>query len=85
MEYFHKIESMVRKAECFGSKESKNGAKVFGLVQDPILGFKRWWHYLYPALSDFEVNELRKACNADLHQDFCDFLRISNGINLFSG
>jgi len=85
MSYFEKVTEIIYRAKELGYEETENGARLFGFVKDRRLGFSRWWHFLFPPLSNSEIELLEHKCRLAFPSEFREFLKFSNGLILYSG
>ena len=65
-----------------GHRELDNGTRLIGHV--PHVVPEAWLHYIDPPLTRNDLIYLEKQVAIRLSQNFRDFLRASNGLNIFS-
>ena len=76
------ILSVLNKYEGGGKRELENGTKLICHV--PHLAPEAWLHEIYVNLSEKQINELENNIPVPLPTDYREFLKICNGINIFS-
>lgn len=84
MTNFAQLRELILEAKGLGYEITPNGAELFGFVLDEEFGIKRWWHYLFPALTITQQDELQESCKTQIPSSLREFLSHSNGVNLFS-
>ncbi|QUP53639.1 SMI1/KNR4 family protein [Ralstonia syzygii] len=68
-----------------GEEITPNGARLIGLVKDEQLGIRRWWHFIFPGLTEDQVSDLEKAVGIPFPAVFSEYLKDMNGLTAFSG
>ena len=80
-----KFKNLIRtlnKYEGGGERKLENGTLLICHV--PHLAPEAWLHEIYISLSEEQINELENTIPVPLPSDYREFLKISNGINIFS-
>lgn len=77
-----KVIQGLREIKVPGCRKTKNGVELFGKV--PHVGKEAWFHEVFPRLTDSEISSLETALSRPLPQSYNDFLRVANGLILFS-
>lgn len=83
MKEFENILRMLERHKSLGSKIAKNQARLIGHVPDvaPLA----YLHEIYQGLTREEINKLKDKLGVELPGIYEEFLRISNGLYIFSG
>lgn len=79
---FENIISTLNKYEGAGKRKLENGTMTICHV--PHRAPEAWLHEIYTGLSEEQVNELENDMPIPLPNDYRAFLKIYNGINIFS-
>jgi hypothetical protein len=74
---------IIESAKSFGFRQLPNGARLYGHV--PHVAPEAWLHEVFAPLSDSDIQSLDRAIGLALPADFRTFLRLANGMGLFSG
>lgn len=82
MEKFMKVFSNLEKWETGSKKIIANGTKLICHV--PHIAPQAWLHEIYAGLSEDKINELKRKISDKLSNDYVEFLKVANGINIFS-
>lgn len=72
----------LRKWDHKGLKKVSNGATLIGHV--PHVAPQAWLHINYAGLTDESIDVLQDSLGKKLPKDYADFLKHTNGINIFS-
>lgn len=80
---FENVLNTLNKYEGGGIRKLKNGTKMICHV--PHVAPEAWLHTIYTSLSDEDINTLEDNIPVALPKDYKEFLKICNGINIFSG
>ena len=79
---FNKLLQIIEKAKSFGYQENKNGSKLYGHV--PHIAPFAWFHTTYKPLSFWKIRKLEKMMNKNIQDVYKQFLKMTNGIDIFS-
>lgn len=79
---FEDVFVALEQARRLGFRQTSLGAKLFGHV--PHVAPEAWLHSVYFGLSSEEIRHLEDALGRTIPNEVEEFLRISNGLNLFS-
>ncbi|WP_156970524.1 SMI1/KNR4 family protein [Andreprevotia chitinilytica] len=85
MYQFDALLDALEPAKQLGEEITPNGARLLGWVKDEFLGINRWWHYIFPKLSDVQIVDLEESAGIPFPSVFKDFLKNTNGLIIFSG
>lgn len=80
---WNEVLAIVERAQAFGLRTTPSGARLFGHV--PHVAPEAWLHIVFaPLLDDAVLERLERDLPVPTHPDFLEFLRLSNGLDLFS-
>jgi len=85
MTCFETVYDLAMRVKHLGYERTPNDAQLFGFVLDSRFGFKRWVHFIFPALKDEEIDLIESMSGVKFPVRFRDFLKQTNGLILFSG
>ena len=68
--------------EHLGIERMENGTLLIGKA--PHIAPKAWLHSIYPGLKEKQIELLKTQLGRDIPNDYLEFLKISNGIKLFT-
>jgi len=77
------VQVVLDSAAKFGTATSENGAQMYGHV--PHVAPEAWFHILYPQLQEKDLVELENRLRRPIPDPYRQFLKITNGLTLFSG
>lgn len=80
---FIHLMALVERAKSFGYKALSTGVRLFGHVSH--VAPDAWFHVVYPGLDETQLLELETRLGRTLPTSYRDFLRVANGISLYSG
>jgi len=83
MEEFTKVLSILDRANVLGSRTLENGTRLIGPA--PHVAPSAWLHQVFAPLSDREIVQVEQQVQRPLPLNFKDFLKVSNGLRIFSG
>ncbi len=79
---FELLFKLLREREKCGIKTLERGTELICSV--PLLAPKAWLHTIYAKLSDEQINSILKDSIIEFPEDYIEFLKRANGINVFS-
>lgn len=81
----NKYESIIQKLmkwKTCGERTLDNGTRLICHV--PHVAPEAWFHEIYPSLDEMRIEEIAIKTGGELPKDLIEFLRCTNGINVFS-
>jgi hypothetical protein len=82
MKEWEKILSVLHQASALGEEKLSNGALLIGRV--PHVAPQAWLHSIYAPLEESDIRDLENEMGRELPSSFKAFLKLANGINIFS-
>jgi hypothetical protein len=82
-ECWDSIVGVLERWSHLGTRLTSLGVRQIGHV--PHVAPQAWLHEIYWPLTDLEITGLDGTLPSPLPRQFCEFLAITNGLNLFSG
>ena len=82
MEKINNTLSILKSYNYLGEKMLSDKTHLIGKA--PHIAESAWLHSIYPALTDIQINELEKKLKTSIPNDYIDFLKITNGLNVFN-
>lgn len=83
MESFESVLHTLEQAKAFGFRQLTNGTMLYGHV--PHIAPEAWLHQLFSPVSDHDIFMIEEKIGLPVPSQFRDFLKFTNGVNLFSG
>ena len=77
-----KILNRLRKFQKFGTEKQPNGTLLIGKA--PHIAPLAWLHTIYKGLNEKELENLEKEVGTKIPEDYIEFLKFSNGLNIFN-
>lgn len=77
------LHAVVDQARGLGERALDSGTRLIGHV--PHVAPEAWLHALYPPLSEDGIAAVEESLSFPLPADYAAFLRIHNGLRVFSG
>jgi hypothetical protein len=79
---FIKAIKILERYKSLGYRELGNGTKLIGHV--PHVAPEAWHHRIFPPLNENSIREIEKIIHMALPDSYVEFLKSTNGINMFS-
>lgn len=79
----HKAMDILLSYQTLGIMETKNGTKLVGKA--PHIAPQAWLHSIFPPLQEGQIREMEKKVGLPFPEEYCTFLSLANGLNVFNG
>jgi len=77
------LHDITNQARALGERKLGNGAELIGHA--PHVAPEAWLHRLFAPIGSAEIEDIERSLLFPLPADYAEFLKIHNGLSLFSG